>query len=66
MLWTIGILSLIGWIVGIATVGDQVGPAIHVLLLFAITAFGYAVVRRHRASGVVKRTSHSPEARSRA
>ncbi|HYG68669.1 MAG TPA: DUF5670 family protein [Anaeromyxobacteraceae bacterium] len=68
MLWAVGIMVLLGWMVGVSTVGDRVGPAIHVLLALSLLAFGYAFVRRRRASGVVKPTSRAPppEARSRA
>lgn len=64
MLWVVGIMALLGWLLGLATVADRAGPVLHVFLALALFSFGYAAVRRRRASGVVKATSHSGEARS--
>jgi hypothetical protein len=69
MLWTVGILAFVGWVIGLATISERVGPGIHVLLVLALGAFVYAAVRRRRgrsAQGVVKPTSRAGEARSRA
>jgi MYXO-CTERM domain-containing protein len=66
MLWAVGIMVLLGWIIGLATVGERVGPVIHVLLALAVVALGYAALRRRRASGKVRPPAMSRDARTRA
>jgi hypothetical protein len=70
MLWTVGILAFVGWVIAGLTIRDQVGPGIHILLVLSLAVFVYAFVRRSRgkaAQAAVKPTSHhSGEARSRA
>ena len=48
MLWTIGIILLILWLLGLVT-AHTFGGAVHVLLIIALVAIIYRLVKRRRA-----------------
>lgn len=48
MLWTIGIILLILWLLGLVT-AHTFGGAVHVLLIIALVAIVYRLVKGRRA-----------------